>query len=274
MITWFTKLTLIAGLATIAMVGCKKKAADSSGAGAVTMAGSTSVQPFAEQWAEKYQEKNPDVKITVQGGGSTAGIKAVVDGAAQIGTCSRELHDDEKANVHAVVVALDGQTIIVHSSNTVDDLKVDQVRDIYLGKISNWKEVGGPDKKITVVTRENGSGSRGAFEELVMGKGNQIMAAALVQDSQGAVKQMVSSDASAIGYVSHGVVDASVKGLKINGIAPGAETIKNKTYPIVRPFLFLTKGEPTGAVKGFIDWVVGPEGQALGAKAGLFPPGA
>lgn len=266
-----TKVCLLVCLAMTVVVGCKGKAANSGG-GSITMAGSTSVQPFAEQWAEQYQEKNPGVKITVQGGGSTAGIKAVVDGAAQIGMCSREIHDDEKATVRAVVVALDGQTIIVHPANTVEDLKIDQVRDIYLAKITNWKELGGPDKKITVVTRENGSGSRGAFEELVMGKGNQIVSAALVQDSQGAVKQMVSSDASAIGYVSHGVVDASVKGLKIGGVAPGAETIKNKTYPIVRPFLFLTKTEPTGAIKAFIDWVVGSEGQALGAKAGLFSP--
>jgi len=288
MTTRRTCMTLvISTLAALSLAGCKKNAADpgggggsgsgggggGGGGGSITMAGSTSVQPFAEEWAENYQDKHPDVKITVQGGGSTAGIKAVVDGAAQIGMCSRELHEDEAKTVLSVVVALDGETIIVHPSNAVSDLKVEQVRDIYLGKITNWKELGGPDTKITVVTRETGSGSRGAFEELVMGKGNEILASALVQDSQGAVRQMVSSDASAVGYVSHGVVDESVKGLKINGVAPSLETIKDKSYVIYRPFLFLTKTEPTGAAKAFIDWVLGPEGQAEAAKAGLFPPG-
>jgi phosphate transport system substrate-binding protein len=237
----------------------------------LTLAGSTSVQPFAEKWAEAYHAKHPNIDIHVQGGGSTAGVKAAETGAAQIGTCSRELKPEEAAVLHQTVVARDGQTIIVHPSNPVSDLKVDQVRSIYAAEIKNWKEVGGPDKKINVVTREQGSGSRGAFEELVM-KGKTIASSALVQDSQGAVRQMVSTDPAAIGYVSHGVVDASVKGLKLNGVAPSEETIANGTYPVVRPFLFLTKGEPTGVAKDFIDWVLGPEGQAIARKEGLFPP--
>jgi phosphate transport system substrate-binding protein len=237
----------------------------------LTLAGSTSVQPFAEKWAEAYHAKHPNLDIHVQGGGSTAGVKAAETGAAQIGTCSRELKPEEAAVLRQTVVARDAETIIVHPSNPVTDLTVDQVRGIYAGEIKNWKEVGGPDKKINVVTREQGSGARGAFEELVM-KGKQIASSALVQDSQGAVRQMVSTDPAAVGYVSHGVVDAGVKGLKLNGVAPSEETVLAGKYPVVRPFLFLTKGQPSGAAKDFIDWVLGPEGQAIARKEGLISP--
>jgi phosphate transport system substrate-binding protein len=237
----------------------------------LTLAGSTSIQPFAEKWAETYHSKHPNIDIHVQGGGSTAGVKAAETGAAQIGDCSRELKPEEAAVLHQTVVARDAETIIVHPSNPVSDLTVDQVRGIYAAEIKNWKEVGGPDKKINVVTREQGSGARGAFEELVM-KGKTIASSALVQDSQGAVRQMVSTDPAAIGYVSHGVVDSSVKGLKLNGVAPGEDTVLSGKYPVVRPFLFLTKGEPTGAAKDFIDWVLGPEGQAIARKEGLISP--
>lgn len=238
---------------------------------ALTIAGSTSVQPFAEQWAETYRAKNPELEIQVQGGGSTAGVQATITGAAQIGTCSRELSPSEAAQVKAIVVARDGLTMIVHPSNPVADLSLEQIRKIYAGEVASWTELGGPDRKITVVTRENGSGARGAFEELAM-KGSRILASALVQDSQGAVRQMVSTDPAAIGYVSHGVIDASVKALKVGGVEPSEATVLAGQYPLVRPFHFLTRGEPEGAVKAFIDWVLGPEGQALVVKEGLFPP--
>ena len=258
------RVLVLAGL--IAALGCGRKPATG-----LTLAGSTSVQPFAEKWAEAFRANNPAVEIYVQGGGSTAGVKAAVTGTAQIGMCSRELKPDEAQAVTATVVARDGETIIVHASLPVSDLTVDQVRKIYAGETTSWKEVGGPDRKITVVTREQGSGARGAFEDMVM-KGKQITSAALVQDSQGAVRQMVSTDPAAIGYVSHGVVDSSVKGLRLEGVEPNEETIVSGRYPVVRPILLLTKGAPSGAAKEFMDWVLGPEGQAIGRKEGLFPP--
>jgi len=258
------RILVLAGL--LGVLGCGRKPATG-----LTLAGSTSIQPFAEKWAEAFHAKHADVDIHVQGGGSTAGIKAAVTGTAQIGTCSRELRPEEARQVTATVVARDGETVIVNPTLPVSDLTVEQVRGIYAGEIKNWKEVGGPDRSITVVTREQGSGARGAFEELVM-KGKTITSAALVQDSQGAVRQMVSTDPSAIGYVSHGVVDRSVKGLNLNGVEPNEETIVSGRYPVVRPFLFLTKGEPSGIAKDFIDWVLSPEGQAIGRKEGLFPP--
>ncbi|HTM18873.1 MAG TPA: phosphate ABC transporter substrate-binding protein [Kofleriaceae bacterium] len=254
-------------LLLLVLAACKRH---SGGEGAITIAGSTSVQPFAEKWGEAYHEEH-GVEITVQGGGSTAGVKATTDGAADIGTCSRELKPDEAGKVTATIVAHDAEAVIVHPSNPVSDLTVDQLRGIYAGDITNWKDVGGPDKKINVVTREAGSGSRGAFEELAM-KGKTIASSALVQNSQGAVRQLVAGDPGAIGYVSHGVVDKSVKALKLGGVEVSFETVKAGTYVLYRPFLFLTKGPPTGQLKEFIDWVLGPEGQAIAAKEGLFPP--
>ena len=261
-------LVTVAGL--LAGAGCSRP----QGEGALTLAGSTSIQPFAEKWAEAYQAKKPGLHIQVQGGGSTAGIKAAETGTADIGMCSRELKPAEAGVVTPTVIARDGETIIVHPSLPVGDLTVEQVRRIYAGEVTNWKEVGGPDLKITVVTREIGSGARGAFEDMVMGKEKKIVSSALVQDSQGAVRQMVSTTPAAVGYVSHGVVDASVKGLKLNGVEPNEDTILSGKYPLVRPFLFLTKGAPAGKAKEFIDWVLGPDGQAIGRKEGLFPPEA
>jgi phosphate transport system substrate-binding protein len=264
-----TRLVCLVTTGLIAVSGCSRPEG-----GALTLAGSTSIQPFAEKWAEAYQAKNPAVQIRVQGGGSTAGVKAAETGTADIGMCSRELKPEETKLVTPTVIARDGETVIVNPSLPIGDLTVEQVRAIYAGELGNWKEVGGPDLKITVVTREIGSGARGAFEDMVMGKEKKIVASALVQDSQGAVRQMVSTSPAAIGYVSHGVVDTSVKGLKLNGVEPNEETILSGRYPLVRPFLFLTKGPSAGQSKEFIDWVLGPEGQAIGRKEGLFPPGA
>ncbi|MCK6545553.1 phosphate ABC transporter substrate-binding protein [Myxococcota bacterium] len=255
----------VAGLFSLGLPACSRKPK-----AGLTVAGSTSVQPFAEKWAEEYAVTDPKLEIHVQGGGSTAGVQATISGAANIGMCSRELKAEEKAQLTPIVVARDGLAIIVHPSNHLGDIDLETVRKIFTREISNWSELGGPDRKITVVTRENGSGARGAFEELVMKK-KRIAAAALVQDSQGAVRQMVSSDPAGIGYVSHGVADASVKSLKVHGIEANEATVASGEYPLVRPFLFLVQGEPTGPAKAFIDWVLGPRGQEIAKKEGLFP---
>lgn len=256
---------LAVGLSVAGLSACSRKPK-----AGLTVAGSTSVQPFAEKWAEEYAVTDPKLEIHVQGGGSTAGVQATLSGAANVGMCSRELKPDEKAKLNQIVVARDGLAVIVNPANHLVDIDLETVRKIFTREITSWAELGGPDKKITVVTRENGSGARGAFEELVMNK-KRIAAAALVQDSQGAVRQMVSSDPAAIGYVSHGVADASVKSLKIHGVAANEATVVSGEYPLVRPFLFLVKGEPEGPAKAFIDWVLGPRGQEIAKKEGLFP---
>jgi phosphate transport system substrate-binding protein len=264
-------LALALAVAGATTAGCRRAARSAGGRTTITVAGSTSVQPFAEKWAEAYHAEHPGLEIQVQGGGSTAGVQATLSGAADLGTCSRDLKPDEAAKLHATVIAIDGEAVIVHPDNPLAGLTLEQVRGIYAATTRNWKEVGGRDAGITVVTREMGSGARGAFEDLAMKK-TPIAASALVQDSQGAVRQMVSADANAIGFISYGVVDDSVKALMLDGIAPGPDSIRGGSYPLVRPFLFLTRVEPAGAVKDFIDWVRGPEAQAIAQADGLFPP--
>jgi phosphate transport system substrate-binding protein len=186
---------------------------------------------------------------------------------ADIGTCSRELKPEEK-DLKEIIVAYDGLAIIVHSSNKISDLSTEQIKQIFAGQIRNWKELGGNDKVITVVTREEGSGTRGAFQELVMSK-TRIFKGAIVQDSNGTVREIVTNDPNAIGYISMGLVNDKVKALSLDGITATGENITTKKYSLVRPFLFVTKDTPTGEVENFIDFVLSQEGQGLIREEGL-----
>jgi phosphate transport system substrate-binding protein len=237
----------------------------------LTLAGSTSVQPFAEKWADAYQALQPQVPIHIQGGGSTSGVQAAISGAAQIGMSSRLLTPDEASQVIAIPVARDGIAIAVHPTLPLGVLGLDQVRAIYAGEIKNWRLVGGRDLPITVITREEGSGTRAAFEALVMDR-KRIVASALVQDSTGAVRQMVASDPAAIGYVSIGLVDTSVKALRLGGVEPTEANIDSGKYPLVRPFLFVARSVQEGLAKDFVAWILGPQGRELTRREGLLPP--
>ncbi len=259
-------------MALVVLVGALAPAATVTSAqdalsGTLTVAGSTSVQPIAEMLAEEFQAQNPGVKINVQGGGSSAGVKAAQTGAAQIGMSSRELKENEKS-LHETVIARDGIAIIVHPKNKVSNLTVTQIQAIFAGKITNWKEIGGKNAPIRVVIREAGSGTRGAFEEMVMGK-VAVTERAIVQGSTGAVRQTVSGDPDAIGYISFDALGKEVKSVKVAGVEAKAQNIKNGSYKIARPFLFLTREEPTGLVKAFIDFVLSERGQAIIAQEGL-----
>lgn len=245
--------------------GCARGIAENE----IIVAGSTSVEPFADKWAEVYMEKHPNIIVNVQGGGSSTGIQAAECGVADIGTCSRELKPEEK-DLNEIIVAYDGLAIIVHPTNKIDDLTIEQIKQIFAGQIRNWQEFGGKDKAMTVVTREEGSGTRGAFQELVMKK-ERIFKGAIVQDSNGTVREIVANDPNAIGYISLGLVNDKVKALKLDGIIATDENIVTKRYNLVRPFLFVTKDNPTGEVKNFIDFVLSQEGQELIRKEGLIP---
>ncbi len=242
---------------------CPQKSKD------LIIAGSTSVQPFIEKLAEEYMAKKPGIKINVQGGGSTAGIQAVFNKTCAIGTSSRHLETSEQG-LHAFTMAIDGITIIVHPSNSITNLTQDELKDIFTGKITNWKQVGGPDKKIIAVTREEGSGTRGAFEELIMHK-SAISDACLVQDSNGAIREIIAATPQAIGYISSGLVDKRVKPLSIDDIHPSVENLMNGKYKFVRPFLLLTKEEPVGVIKSFIEYVLSAEAQEILMHEGLIP---
>ena len=213
----------------------------------IIVAGSTSVQPFAEILAEEYMILHPDVTIDIQGGGSAAGIMAAQSGTADIGMSSRALKDEEKS-LWYVEIARDGLAVIVHPSNPIRNLTLDQIRDIYAATISNWSQLGGPKSKIHVITREEGSGTRAAFESLVMGKA-EITPRAMVQDSNGAVRQLVADDPNSIGFISLGLVNEKVKALELGGVAATRENVINGSYGLSRPFLFITRGQPEGQTK-------------------------
>jgi phosphate transport system substrate-binding protein len=250
------------------LAGCKKSTSPQAGA-TLTVAGSTSVQPFVEKWAEQYMDKHPGTQINVQGGGSTAGVRAAQTGTAQIGTVSRDLKPDE-ASLHSIIVARDGIAVVVHPQNTITGLTSQQVRSIFSGAVHNWKEVGGPDRAITIITREEGSGTRTAFEELLMKK-ERIATSALVQDSTGAVRELLRNDPAAVGYISLGQLTPQVKALPLDGVEPTEANVIAGKYPLVRPFLFVTKGEPTGAAQDFVRFVLSNDGQALAHREGLVP---
>jgi phosphate transport system substrate-binding protein len=236
---------------------------------ALTLAGSTSIQPFADKWAEVFMQSHRDYGVNVQGGGSSAGIQACKSGACQIGMSSRELKGDEK-DLYEIVVARDGLAIIVHPSNPVRGAKVGEIKQIFSGDLRNWKYLGGPDRAITVVTREEGSGTRGAFQELVMGK-TRIFRGAITEDSNGTVREIVAHDPYAIGFISLGLVNKQVRALALDGAAATDENIEAGRYKLVRPFLFVSRGEPTGLAKEFVDFVLSAEGQDLIKKEGLLP---
>ncbi|MDD3894088.1 MAG: phosphate ABC transporter substrate-binding protein [Syntrophomonadaceae bacterium] len=264
---------LLMSLAIIGCGGSEKQDADSQGesselSGSITIAGSTSVQPFSDVLAEEFMAKYPGTQINVQGGGSSQGITAVVSGTADIGAVSRELKDEEKAeNLKEYNLALDGIAIAVNPANQVSDLTLEQLKNIYLGNITNWSEVGGSDAVITLVNREEGSGTRGAFEELVMGE-DAIADYAIVQNSTGAVKTIIETDKNAIGYISLAVADEKVKSLKIEGVEASADNVISGQYKISRPFIYITTEEPAGLVKAYLDFVLSDEGQAIVVEEG------
>lgn len=233
----------------------------------LTIAGSTSVMPFTEKLVEHFMVDHPDYAIDVQGGGSTAGIQACINNTVHIGMSSRELKGDERL-LNVIPICYDGISIIVHPKNPINELTIEEIRDIFNGRIRNWKTLGWIDREIDAVTREEGSGTRGAFEELVMGC-QEIADAIMVQDSNGSVKEVVATDPYAIGYISLGLVDKRVKAIAVNGIIPTIENIKAKRYRIVRPFLYVTNGGPTEKAQEFIDFVLSAKGQTILQEEGL-----
>ena len=239
--------------------------------GSIQMVGSTSMEKLANALAESFMEKYPNVTVTAEFVGSGAGIEAVTSGSADIGNSSRNLKDEEKSNGAVEnIVAIDGIAVCVDPTNTVTGLTKQQLTDIYTGAVTNWSEVGGADAPIIVVGREAGSGTRGAFEELL--KVEDGCAYANELDSTGAVMAKVASTPGAIGYVSLDVVDDSVIALALDGVEPTAENIKAGNYFLSRPFVMATKGEiseQNELVRAWFDYVLGEEGQAVAAQVGL-----
>ena len=239
--------------------------------GSISMVGSTSMEKLANALSEAFMEEYPDVTVTAEFVGSGAGIEAVTNGTADIGNSSRSLKDEEKAaGVVENVVAIDGIAVCVDPANEVADLTKEQLTNIYNGTVTNWKEVGGADEPIIVIGREAGSGTRGAFEELVDLKDACKYANEL--DSTGAVIAKVASTPGAIGYASLDALDDSVKALSLEGVEATAENIKAGNYFLSRPFVMATKGEiseQNDLVQAWFDFVLGDEGQQIASEVGL-----
>jgi phosphate transport system substrate-binding protein len=236
----------------------------------IEIAGSTSVQPVAEKLAEKYMKEHPDVRIDVMGGGSGLGIRSVSQDIIAIGTSSKTLDQSENPGLTNYTIGKEGIVVAVNVDNPVNNLTKSQLKDIFSGNITNWKEVGGPDAKINLVIREDGSGTRKAFEDLVMDK-SEVKSDAVVQTSTESIKLAVKQDPNSIGYISLAHMTPDVKALKIDGITPSLATITDNSYVLQRPFLFVTNGKPEGEVKKFIEWCLSPEGQEIVKEEKIVP---
>jgi phosphate transport system substrate-binding protein len=237
--------------------------------GSVTLAGSTAFQSFAEKLADAYDEAHPEVNVTVQGGGSALGISAALNGAAQIGMADLVELPPDAASLKGFIVARDGIAVVVNPANKVADIPMARIRDIYIGTVRNWKELGGKDAAITVVSREAGSGTRSSFES-ILGR-LDLRTDAIIQDSNGTIRETVANDANSIGYLSYGLVSEKIKAVAVDGQSCTTDHILSGKYRLVRPIYLLTLGEPAGATKGFIDYVLGPVGQASIKADGLLP---
>jgi phosphate transport system substrate-binding protein len=240
-----------------------------SGAGTNTpytieIGGSTSVTPLVELLATRYSQIKPHIKININGTGSGDGIKNAGQ-LYQIGMSSRELTPAEQGQgLKETIVAIDGIAVIMNSASPVTGLSIEQIRNIYTGAITDWSQITSNAKrgKIAVVSREEGSGTRGAFEELVGFQG-KLLAGANESTSTGAIKAGIASNIDSIGYISLGSVDNTVKAIAINGVAASNANVLNGTYKIARPFILLTGKNLHPESKAFVDWALGPEGQAI-----------
>lgn len=271
----FTLAVVLLGTAFVC--GCTDSGTGPAETETISVTGSTTVLPLAQLTAEAYMDTHPEADIQISGGGSSVGVTAVGEGTADIGMASRDLKSEEVTNYPDLVqhvVAKDAIAIIVHPSNTVSDLTVDQIKSIYLGDITNWQDVGGPDETIVVVGRDSASGTREYFHESVMDK-EDFTTSQLEKNSNGAVRQTVAQTPGAIGYVGLGYIDATVKAVPVktgSGIVDASvATVISGEYPIARGLNMFTDGEATGLAADYLAFIMSPDGQALVAEEGFVP---
>ncbi|MBN1166093.1 MAG: phosphate ABC transporter substrate-binding protein [Methanospirillaceae archaeon] len=241
------------------------------------ISGSTTVLPVAANAAEIFMDMHPNADIQVSAGGSSVGVQAVGEGTADIGMASRDLKDVEIEKYPDLVprmIARDGIAVIVHPSNTVDSLTIDQVKAIYRGEVTNWKDLGGSDTQIVVIGRDSASGTREFFHEFVMKK-EDFVQTQLEKNSNGAVKSTIAQTPGSIGYVGLGYIDETIKPVSIdNGtttIEPTVENVISGEYPVSRSLYMITKGEPTGLAAQFLAYIMSQEGQELVSEEGFVP---
>lgn len=240
--------------------------------GKIDIAGGTAHIPVMKEAAKRIIQVNPALRITVAGGGSGVGVQKVGEGLADIGNTGRALTEAEvaKYGLKSYPFAIDGVAVVVHPQNPVGALTQQQVQDIFAGKITNWKAVGGRDAAIHLYTRDEASGTREVFWEIMLKKG-QIAPGANVVASNGAMKTSLSGDTDGIGYVSIGHIDQTIKAPTLDGVAPTQDNAKSGKYPVTRKLYMNTKGEASDVVADFIRYIRGPEGASITAANGYIP---
>jgi phosphate transport system substrate-binding protein len=283
-----TNLAAVAALA-VAALGCGHGSAAAPGAKAIQVKGSDTMVNLGQAWAEEFMKRHPDVSIAVTGGGSGTGIAALINGTCDIAECSRAMKGAEKdtAREHGrdpkeIQVAIDALVVAVHPSNPVEKLTIAQLSDIFTGKVENWKEVGGPDLAITILSRDRNSGTHVYFLEHVVRHGNdkgpeEYAKAALMMTSSQAEVDEIAKNPGAIGYYGLGYLGAQNKAVAVAKAAdgafvkPSASAAIDGSYPISRPLFFYTPGEAAAETKTFIDFVMSDDGQRVVRKLEFVP---
>ena len=281
-------------LASFILISCSRNSSSNTSSDSSALyienKGSDTIVNLALAWAERYQSENPDVRISVTGGGSGTGIASLINGTVDIANASRQIKqeeiDDAKANgvdPVEIIIARDAIAVIVNAENPVNQLTLQQISDIYSGKITNWKDVGGDDRPIVKLSRETNSGTHVYFLETVLRKGNSedetlfSMDTLLLPSSEGIIAE-VRQNPNAIGYDGLGYVPEDLKMIAIakeadTYVLPSIPTVNDKSYPIARDLYMYTNGEPTGVIKEYIEWILSEEAQAIVAELGFVPVG-
>ena len=258
----------VIGVATMCVLAMSLSACGSSNDGKdrVMISGSSSVNVLMEELEPVFEAKYENIDLKISASGSSDGIKAAKEGTVNFGMSSRSLTPEEKSGVDESIIAMDGIGVIVNANNPVTDLTIEQIAKIYTGEVTNWSELGGADLPIAVVARESASGTRGAFEE-ILGIKDQMTTDAKEFNGTGGVKSEVSQNPNAIGYISLGSIDETIKALKVEGIEASEANIQNDSYAIARPFILIyEENSLTQSSQTFLEWVLGPEGQAVVAE--------
>jgi phosphate transport system substrate-binding protein len=269
------------GLAVISLAVILTACGSNDGGGAksskeglatIAISGSTSVGPLAEKLAFKYEENN-DVKIEINQIGSSAGITNAISGVSEIGMSSRDLKQEEiDSGLSETIIAYDGIVVVTHPTNKVKDLTLEEVKKIFTGKVTNWKELGGEDLEIVVVSREDGSGSRDSFQEIVDFSSGELVRSAIIASGNGNIKTTVATNKHAVGFISFEYIDESISTIDINGVEATADNVLQQKYKLSRPFLFVNKEENlTDAGQQFIDFILSPDGQVVVSETGAIP---
>ena len=240
--------------------------------GTLDIAGGTAHIPVMKKAAQAIMESNPGIRITVAGGGSGVGVQQVGEGLVQIGNTGRALKasEIEKYGLRTFPFAIDGVAVVVNPGNPVSAMSKQQLKDVFAGRIVNWKELGGEDAAISLYVREDGSGTRETFEERALDKGTAMQGANVV-NSNGSMKTTVAGDRNAIGYVGIGHLDSSIKGITLDGMIPSQENASDGSYNVTRLLYMNTKGEPQGLTRLFIDYIYSPDGKKFIASSGYIP---